>query len=164
MNTYPIVGAPSDPPAQVAPQRPLACVLARVVQVLSLSGESSVAHSVEAYRDGLRVTLNRNEPLAPIYAYALPWARGWTVFVSDDDAATNRDWHNCEGYSQRVSNPRNVNGPENVNADLLANAFVDAIDYLEYHFTDRPVEDENEDDYFDGEDGDSGDCVFYGQP
>jgi hypothetical protein len=160
---------------QNALQRPLARVYMRVVQVLALQAESSPAHTVEAHRDGLRVRLDRPAPLAPVYAYALPWSRGWTVFTSTNDAATNQDWHNHAGFSQRVSNPRNVTGPQNVDIGKLINAFIDAIDYLEYHYTpytpdttpnedyiDGAIEDE---DYFDEADTMSaGDVVFNGLP
>lgn len=159
------------PPDMPAPGGPLARTRERVVQRLSLLGEGSSAHTVAPYRDGLRVTLSRPAPLAPLYAYALPWARGWTVFTSDRTDVTNQSWHRNCGYSLRVSNPRDLVGPENVNIKALTDAFIDAIDHLEFHFSPHPddviviIEDEIEDDdYFDGDDGGPGDVVFYGHP
>lgn len=151
--------------SQPAPGAPLTRVYARVTQVLSLAPDGSVAHTLEAYRDGLRVTLDRGEHERPLYAVALPWARGFTVFTTDDAHASNHDWHHNTGYSQRVSNPRNITGAHNVDADKLANAFADAVEYLDYFYGvhDHTTNDyaNGESDYFDGEDGGPGDCVFY---
>ena len=166
------------------PADPLAPTRERVVQLLSLADPNGIAHNVEPYGQGLRVTLTRSEPHPTMYAYALPWARGWTVFVSDEANATNHDWHHAAtGYSCGVPNERGVVGPENVNADKLADKFIDAIDYMVFHYdtdlyldvhtdyescdlTDGSIECsgdcEDECDCDDITDGGPDDCVFYG--
>ena len=125
--------------SQTPPGDPLAPVREKLVQSLSLAPEGSIAHSVARHRDGLRVMLDRGDCELPVYAYALPWARGWSVFVTHHPDATSHTWHNyATGFSQSVPNPRNVTGPQNVDIDKLSSSLIDAIDYLEYHYTERP--------------------------
>lgn len=52
-----------------------------IIGQISLRPDDSPMHNVEAYHDGLRVPIDMHGGLT-WYVYCLPWARGWSIFVS----------------------------------------------------------------------------------
>ena len=127
-------------PAQLLVQEAeLLDIQAKVVQLLSLQPDTSLAHNVQATqypKGGLVVHLPPTRPShTDIYAYCLPWSRGWSIFVSTDPAAGSYSWREVTNPLYKVMQypvyaPRNRPGPHLVAPHRIAEAFVRAIDNL----------------------------------
>jgi hypothetical protein len=86
-----------------------------IIQLLSLQPNTSPAHKVEAYRDGVRIPVNFTSDRV-LYVYCLPWARGWSIFTTPDtDDVYSFSWREVNlkwrSYQMPVYNPRDMNGP-----------------------------------------------------
>lgn len=99
-----------------------------ILQLLHLRPPESPVHSVETYRDGVRIPIQLTG--LKVYVYVLPWARGWTIFTTPQDNAACPDWRfvpkKWSAFQRPVYNPRHSVGPWHSNPIVIANA----VEYL----------------------------------
>lgn len=87
----------------------------QIIQLLSLQPPNSPVHNVEPYRDGIRIPVILSDDLT-VYVYALPWARGWSIFTTPDaDNVYSFSWREVNlkwrSYQMPCYNPRDKLGP-----------------------------------------------------
>ena len=103
--------------------------IAHIIAQISLLPDDSPMHNVEAYHDGLRVPMTMNN--ITWYVYCLPWARGWSIFVSPlpTDVASY-SWRTVPSRFKPLQfpiyNPRDKVGPWHASIPQIVAAF----DYL----------------------------------
>lgn len=89
-------------------------------------------HATE-HEGGVRLSL----PLWPtttVHIYALPWARGWSVFASNDADCKVHAWRNVpsayRGLRVALHNKNRVVGPEHADADSLLVEMLRIVDHF----------------------------------
>lgn len=89
---------------------------------------------VQSNHDGIRVTLYAGPLHPPVYVHAQPWARGWSVFVSETTCDGSHDWRNVPkhylGLQHPVYAPRDTTGPENVPISTIVTAVSTLASYI----------------------------------
>lgn len=112
-----------------------------IISILSLQPDTSPVHQVEPFGDGLRVPIKL--PKLPIsshetdtvYVYALPWSRGWSVFVTPDTNAGPYSWRDVprayQGLGGGLYGPDNRTGPWRVPPHRVAASILYAVDRLD---------------------------------
>lgn len=109
--------------------------LAKVVQLLSLAPNDSLAHTVTlTSNNGLRVAL-QDAHRPTLYAYALPWSRGWSIFMSTDPEAASFSWRdvpaNLAKWSRALHAPRDRPGPHYVKPEVIAQNLMVLVEHLD---------------------------------
>lgn len=106
--------------------------VAKALINLSLLGKPWFA---ENYLDGLIVRMHVFPFDEHIYVYALPWSRGWSIFVSDQDGMGCYDWRNVKakykGLQRPLYCPKDTVGPWRVNGPDIADAVLDMTNKIE---------------------------------
>lgn len=119
----------------------LRALLEQVVSYLSLQPDDSPVHNVEGYNDGLRVIVHKQRRRTgrpyTVCVYALPWARGWSIFATPDAPDVQQGCYNWRDVPSRYAalgkalySPRNCPGPHNVSAQAIAYAISNAVERL----------------------------------
>lgn len=108
----------------------------KIISVLSLQPDTSSVHKVEKYLDGLRIPVallsykpyGANKRTSTVYVYALPWARGWSVFTSAQESVGAYSWRDVPRKYHHLQcaiyNPRGAIGPHRTSAMSVANAII----------------------------------------
>jgi hypothetical protein len=117
-----------------ANKRKLDMQIEQVVQQLSSADEDSLVHRVQKAGDGLVIAYTYpNRP--PVYLYALPWSRGWSVFVTNDDAAGVYSWRDVPKKYRHLQaalhTPRGTVGPHHVHPNRIVHAILELVKPLD---------------------------------
>lgn len=126
-------------------------LLEQVVAHLSLQPDDSPVHNVEGYNDGLRVIVHKQRRRTgrpyTVCVYALPWARGWSIFATPDPPSTPQGCYNWRDVPSRYAalgkalySPRDNPGPHHVPAQAIAYAISNAVERLRPYAVATPAQ------------------------
>lgn len=110
----------------------------KVLAMLALAPHTSLAHTATPTSSppgGIIITVPASTERTALYIYCLPWARGWSIFVSPYPGENAYGWRDVPPkYADLQSplyTPRNKTGPYNVAPTRIARALVQLIRKLE---------------------------------